>query len=357
MVEQLWQAVPGGSGTYIRELAQHLRAEVDVVGLSAWHTEAPPSDWQVQIPVRRMALPRTPLYEAWQRTPVPRAEWVIRGADVVHATTWAVPRTRRPLIVTVHDLAFLEDPAHFSARGVRFFRRALTRTLAEAAAIIVPSAATRAECLAVGFAPDQIHVIAHGSRPIVARPVSVRDFATRYGIEGPYVLWVGTREPRKNLSTVLTAWPAVADALPDATLVLVGPSGWGADETMSATQARADVRVLGHLSRDELAAAYVGARAFCFPSLREGFGLPVLEAMSAGLPVVTSAGTACAEVAGDAAVLVDPLDAGALAHGLVRACSEDHDSMSVRSRRRAGEFTWERTALRTADVYRSAARS
>lgn len=356
MVEQLWQPVPGGSGTYIRELAQHLVPRTSVIGVAAGHVHPAGRDWAVDGPVRHVPLPRELLYEAWQRVPWPRVEWTVPAADVVHATTWAVPRTRRPLVVTVHDLAFLAEPEHFSPHGVRFFRRALDRTLAEATAVIVPSEASRTECISVGFAPERLHVVPHGGRRPATSAASVRQFADRHGIDGPYVLWVGTREPRKNLATVLKAWPAVADALPGTTLVLVGPSGWGPDEALTGSARRDDVRVLGHVSRAELDAAYAGARAFCFPSIREGFGLPVLEAMSSGVPVVTSAGTACAEVAGDAGILVEPLDADQVAHGVVRACTDEHDVLSDRSRLRASLFTWQDTAARTAAVYRSSAR-
>ena len=131
-VEQCWQRVPGGSASYIVELAAALvaRSDVEPVGLAAPHRHRPDPDFELAIRVRSLGLPRAALYRLWNRTPFPRPEWTVQRLDVIHATTWAIPRTALPLVVTVHDLAFLRDPAHFTPRGVRFFTRALERTRA-----------------------------------------------------------------------------------------------------------------------------------------------------------------------------------------------------------------------------------
>lgn len=350
-VEQLWQRVPGGSGTYVRALASHLPDLTHVTGLAAWHRTARPAGLDPRVDVRRAPLPRRALYEAWQRLGTPRAEHQAPGARVVHATTWAVPPTRRPLVVTVHDLAFLDDPSHFTAHGVAFFRRALQTVRSRADAVVVPSHDTAAACLRAGIDAARVHVVPHGTdvRPVATGVVA--EVTHRLGLARPYVLWVGTREPRKNLSVVLRAYArARADLGTD--LVLVGPRGWGDDGTAGD---HPGVHLLGEVSRTDLAALFTGARAFCFPSLREGFGLPVLEAMSAGIPVVTSAGTACAEVAGDAGVLVDPLDPDAVAGGLVRATGSEHDTLAAASTARAAGFSWSVAARATADVYAAVA--
>jgi glycosyltransferase involved in cell wall biosynthesis len=356
-VEQLWQPVPGGSGTYIVELARELADDptLDVVGISAHHRAPAPADWAPPVPVRSSRLPRRALYEAWQHLPGPLAESIAGRADVVHATTWAVPATRRPMAVTVHDVAFLHDPAHFTGRGNTFFRRALERVRGNDAAIIVPSQATADDCLQVGLPSTRITVVPHGVRVGRPDPQTVLEFRSRSGLNREYVLWCGTIEPRKNLSTLLTAFADAAVDLPDVDLVLVGPAGWGALPPVPSSLSPDRVHVLGHLSRADLDAAYAGAAAFCFPSLREGFGLPVLEAMQHGLPVVTSRGTACAEVGGDAALLVDPLDATEVARALVTAVRERAD-LSARSRSRAAGFTWREAAARTAEVYRDLTR-
>lgn len=354
-VEQLWQPVPGGSGTYIRELlAEYARMpEVSVTGLSAWHGAADLASGAPGVPVRRLPLPRPALYAAWERARRPRAG---RRADVVHATTWAVPGSRVPLVVTVHDLAFLHDPDHFTPRGVRFFRRALEITRAEATAVIVPSQATRADCVAAGIAEDRLHVVPHGVRPPTTTAADVAAFAERHGLRRPYVLWAGTREPRKNLPTLVGAFARLLAEGADLDLVLVGPQGWGPEQAPLRGPDAEHVHLLGHLPTDQLAAAYAGALVFAYPSLREGYGLPVTEAMAHGTAVVTSRGTSTEEVAGGAAVLVDPRDEADVARGLREAVEPGANArLRQLSTARAVELDWSVTAHATAAVLGRAA--
>nr|WP_297424209.1 glycosyltransferase family 1 protein [uncultured Actinotalea sp.] len=351
-VEQCWQPVPGGSGTYVVELGRELGLlpDVRVRGLAARHDGPPPADWTLDFPVDHAPLPRTALYEAWNRLRLPRAEHVLGDVDLVHAATWAVPPTRRPLVVTVHDLAFLDDPSHFTRRGNAFFRSSLARVVREAAAVIAPSRATADACLAVGLDARRTHVVPHGARVPAVTTDDVARFSARYGLDRPYVLWCGTLEPRKNLPTLLAAYERSGLHDDGTDLVLVGPQGWGDGAPASWG---AGVRHLGPLSRPDLHAAYAGARAFAFPSVREGFGLPVLEAMTHAVPVVTGAGTACAEVAGDAALLVPVLDVDAWATALRAATGAAHDELTAASRERSRAFSWATAARQTLDVYRS----
>ena len=355
-VEQLWQRVPGGSGTYVARITQALqsRDDVEVTGISARHAAPPPPDWPLDVPVRAVPLPRRALYDAWQLARAPRAEWVVPGSQVVHATTWAVPPTRLPLVVTVHDLAFLHDASHFTLRGNRYFRRSLDDVRRHADAVVVPSRATADECVAAGIDVARVHVVPHGVDAVRPDPAAVSAWRARLGLARPYVLWCGTVEPRKNLATLLQAFAAMRGVPAD--LVLVGPPGWGDVPVHPQGLDPRRVHALGHVSREDLATAYAGAAAFCFPSLREGFGLPVLEAMAHGVPVVTSAGTACAEVAGDAGLLVEPTDVDGMARAL-EAAVEDDGTMAAASRARAAAFTWSEAAARTAEVYRSVAGS
>lgn len=353
-VEQLWQPVPGGSGTYVVELAAALAgAGADVVGIAAAHRGEPPADLHLAVPVRHAPLPRRLLYDAWNHLRVPRAEHLVRDADVVHATTWAVPPTRRPLVVTVHDVAFLRDPGHFTPRGVRFFTRALDRTRDLADVVVVPSEATATDCVAAGIDRSRVAVVPHGVRVATPAPELVGDFRGAHGLARPYVLWTGTREPRKNLAGLLAAFSLVAEADPDLDLVLVGPAGWGDDADVPPS-VRARVHHLGRLAWPDLQLAYAGARAFCFPSLWEGFGMPVLEAMAHGVPVVTSAGTSMAEVAEGAALLVDPRDPGELAAAIDRAAGPDHDALGAAGLAVAARATWATAAHRTLAAYERA---
>jgi glycosyltransferase involved in cell wall biosynthesis len=352
-VEQCWQPVPGGSGTYIRELAREYAGmpDLSVTGLTALHRRSDPRPEGLELPLRRSPLPRTALYEVWQRARLPHAG---RGHDVVHATTWAIPGRRLPLAVTVHDLAFRDDPGHFTSRGVRFFQRGLEIVRAEADAVIVPSHVTHDDCVKAGIPIDRLHVIPHGVRPTTTTPAQVAEFRERFGLHRPYLLWAGTREPRKNLPALLSSFGRVLAAGADLDLVLAGPEGWGAERERVTGTAQERVRLLGRLSAPDLQAAYAGALVFCYPSLREGYGMPVTEAMAHGTPVVTSRGTATEEAAGGAALLVDPWDEADLARALLEASEESRQpAMRAGSARRAAELSWTASARSTAAVLRS----
>lgn len=355
-VEQLWQPVPGGSGSYIRELVAALPgAGVRPRGVAARGD----GDAGLGIPVAHAPLPRPALYEAWSRLRRPRAD--PRGdAAVVHATTWAVPGHRAPLVVTVHDLAFLRDPGHFTPRGNQFFRRALEITRGEAARVVVPSAATRDDCVAAGIEADRVDVVPHGVRALPVTDADRAGWRDRHGVHRPYVLWCGTLEPRKNLPGLVEAYARAAAATPDfPDLVLVGPAGWGdaareVDRALATLPAGA-VHLLGRLSEADLHAAYAGATAFAFPSLWEGFGMPVLEAMAHGVPVVTSAGSSMAEFTGDAGVLADPADPDALAAALTTVVTEAPAARAAAARRIAAGRTWAASAAGHAAAYAAAA--
>lgn len=359
-VEQCWQRVPGGSGTYVAALTEALagRTDLDLVGLAARHAEGVEPRPAPSGPVRHSPLPRIALYEAWNRLRRPLAESTTGAVDVVHATTWALPGHRAPLVVTVHDLAFLRDPAHFTRRGNSYFRRALDLVRAEAAQVVVPSAMTARDCADAGIDRSRVTVVPHGVR---AREVSEAErvaWRRRYGVDRPYVLWCGTLEPRKNVDRLVAAFAAArAAGTLDADLVLVGPSGWGDAENRVADALThvppGSVHLLGRLSDDDLQVAYSGATCFAFPSLWEGFGMPVLEAMAHGVPVVTSAGSAMAEFAGEVGWTVDPTDVDAIAAGLVAAATSG--TAGPESARVAARYTWSAAAEGHAEVYRRAA--
>lgn len=363
VVEQLWQPVPGGSGTYVRELTRALleRPDVAPVGVTARHRGPAEPSWApaAGLPLVTSALPRPALYEAWTRARRPRT-WRRAGAgavDLVHATTWAVPPRGPGLVVTVHDLAFERSPEHFTPRGVAFFRRALDVVRAEADAVIAVSATTRDDCVAAGIDPSLVHVVHHGVSVPPVSQAAVAEVRARVGGR-PYVLWAGTLEPRKNVAGLVRAFARLVDDH-DLDLVLVGPSGWGEEHeaTRRAVEAlpAGRVHVLGRLTTEALHAAYRGARAVCFPSFWEGFGMPVLEAMAHGVPVVTSAGTSMAEVGGPGgAVLVDPRDDAAIAAGIEHAVGPEHDALAARAAAHAATFTWRRCAEETVAVYRGA---
>ena len=358
VVEQLWQPVPGGSGTYVRELANGLHAygAAHVRGIKARGSSEARRGLDPGIPISRSVLPRAALYEAWRRTRRPRVPgW--RDVDVVHATTWAIPPPSAPLVVTVHDLAFLREPEHFTAHGAAYFRQALRITQNEASAVIVPSAATAKDCVDAGIDRDRIQVVQHGIPTASVADGEVAAFRLRNGLDRPYLLWVGTLEPRKNLRALLEAYSLIRSEGTDLDLVLVGPQGWGEtgnDVRVAVERLGADrVHRLGLVSREDLQAAYAGARAFCFPSVWEGFGLPVLEAQAHGTPVVTSRGTSMEEICGPSALAVDPHDVASLAEALLLASGPRHDELSSSGRTNSARFTWEAAVAATAHVYQN----
>jgi glycosyltransferase involved in cell wall biosynthesis len=309
-----------------------------------------------------MTLPRLALYDSWHRLRRPAVERVTGPVDVIHATGMAVPPRSVPLVVTVHDLAFRRFPELFTSRGLRFFEASLAITIAEADVVVCPSEATRTDVVSAGVSQDRVRVIGWGvdSRPVDEPTVDRVRRAWR--LDGPYVLAVGTIEPRKNLGRLVEAFaridqsPAGRDAR-DLDLVIVGPGGWNEAQgdlaaSISSAGLSGRVRVLGFVPGADLRALYAGAEAMAYPSLFEGFGLPVLESMAQGTPVVTSSGTATEELvaSGRGGLVVDPLDVDAIAAGLVEALDDD-GTMGEQARTAAGRYAWSDTASALSELY------
>lgn len=313
---QLDQPVPGGIGRYIEGLLRHLpEAGIEVVPFAG-------SPWR---------------YRAWHGVRRPRVR-LHPAPDLVHAPSLAVPPPGgRPLVVTVHDLAF----SFLSPRGRAFHLRGLTLAKEEAGAVVVPSRATAAELLATGFDPVRIHVVPHGiDPPAEPAPNEVAVRLERLGVAAPYVLFVGTIEPRKGLDVLAAAHAALRADHPDLRLVVAGPPGWGEVPGLD----RPGVVLLGRVEEADLDALYRGAALLALPSRAEGFGLPALEAMARGCPVVVSAAGALPEVVGDAGAVVAAGDthADVLASALATLLGREalREDLAERGRRRAAGFTW-----------------
>ena len=348
-LEQCWHEVPGGTASSALETVRALqrRPDVEVLGVAARHDALPPAPWTPPAHVYQLPLPRIALYEAWHDLRWPRVQRATGPVDVIHATTLAIPPKSAPLVVTVHDLAFLHQPEHFTRHGMRFFRRGLSLARSKADVVLVPSNSTFTDCVEAGFDSSRLRLVPHGVSVPALTPEQVKKFVAARGLPDRYVLWCGTIEPRKNVPTLLRAFELFRKQEPDVELVLVGPSGWGDVDVGS----RDGVHLLGFLAAEQLHAAYAGATAFCYPSLREGFGMPVLEAMAHGVPVVTSAGTSMAEFTEGAGILVDPLDVEALADALQQAAGARHNELSAASRARAAEYSWDHAAALTVAAY------
>ncbi len=345
-LEQCWHPVPGGTAVATLALARALLATgaVDVLGVAGRHRHPPRAEFQPPVPVHQLALARPWLYETWNRFEWPPVERATGPVDVCHSTTAIPAPTRAAHVVTVHDVAFVHTPERFTAHGVRTMRAGLERCRA-ADVVLCPSSATAADLAELGFDPEWVRVVPWGVTVAVAGADAISRVRAAYTLPERFVLFVGTVEPRKNLARLADAVAAVEPGLP---LVVAGADGWGAADVEGS-----HVRFLGFVPDADLAALYGAADVFAYPSLQEGFGLPVAEAMAAGVPVVTSAGGATAEVAGDAAVLVDPHSTESIAAG-IRTALADPEPWRQRGPARAAGLTWERAAAATVDAYRAA---
>ncbi len=273
----------------------------------------------------------------WYPLVLPRRAREAR-VDVLHCPTFRGPLRPPacPLVVTVHDLAVLRHPETFNLWTRQYSRLCVSRVARAARLVIAVSEHTKRDVVELlGVTEERIRVVPNGVGEAFSPEGPAED--------GDYVLAVGTVEPRKNLARLSEATRRLG-----VELRVVGAKGWGHVEL------GAGVRRLGRVSDDELARLYRGARCLAYPSLYEGFGIPILEAMASGTPVVTSRGGATEEVAGAAAILVDPRDTAAIAAGIDEAAARRAELVPA-GLERAREFSWAVTARRTVEAYREAA--
>jgi glycosyltransferase involved in cell wall biosynthesis len=339
---------------------------------------AAPSGPRVRVGRRR--APARLLQAAWSRLPWPPVEWLSGPVDVFHATNFTAPPTRRAAtVVTIHDLTYLRYPEMVTDASARY-RDLVPRALRRGAVVATPTAAVATEVAdEYGLSPDRLVVTPLGVGDIwrQAAPPDPAWLATR-GLPERYLLFVGNREPRKNLGTLLAAYRQLLASVPrvvgmetgptvgegigmttaDTTvppLVLVGPPGWG--EALDTAGLPPDaVRTPGYLPEPDLARVVAGAAALVNPSWYEGFGLPALEALACGTPVVASDLPAHREVLGDQARLFPPDDPDALAAAIAATLDDQTADEAARAgrRTRAAGFTWENCATATLSAYRRA---
>jgi glycosyltransferase involved in cell wall biosynthesis len=350
----------GGAGRYVLALAAELAARDDVA-LTVVCRAGDSARWPGPV-VAGAPVPR-PARLVWEQTGLPL---LVRrlAVDVHHGPHYTMPLAARcPGVVTVHDLSFFTHPEWHQRAKVAFFTAAIRLSARRASALVAVSEATAGLLAELVRPTAPVHVIAHGVDHDRFRPGDGDGDGVvlgRLGVHPPYVIFLGTIEPRKDVPTLVRAFDQLAGDHPDLTLVLAGARGWGVEAVDAAVAAAAHgdrIRALGFVAEDDIPALLRAAAVVAYPSLEEGFGLPVLEALACGAPVVTTSGTVMEEVAAGAAVLARPGDADSLAEALAAALSGHGGA----ERRRLGlavaaRHTWAASAAAHVEVYRSVMR-
>ncbi len=361
-IDQLWFQAPGGIGTYIRSLVPALARQDPSLDVRLFHarfgSREPPERWVRDFWVEELAGSIKTLYPSWDLAARPPLPSSLQSADVVHATNPAAIPPAAPgqkLVVTVHDLAFKHYPEMFERSWRYLYELGLRAAVRRADAIVTPSRNTAEDVLSrTKVDPAKLHVV-----PLAAsleiEPADPELTLARLKVPEPFVLFVGTLEPRKNLVRLIRAYRRVAaTGLPHA-LVLAGALGWHHDALMReiALEGPGDIALTGLLPSEDLDALYRSADVFVYPSLYEGFGLPVIEAMARGIPTVASSASSLPEVGGDAVLWVNPRSVREIAHAIETVLTDLDlaERLSIQGRRRAERFSWDETARMTLQVY------
>jgi len=325
-IHHLWRAAQDEDIRAFPYLHDFGRLDHERSALSAWQT-----------------LPRIAMVQLLKAAGSPLLDWTIQGSDLFHASNQVrcAPRHAK-LTATVHDLTCWLMPQFHTGGNIRADREFADRILRCADGLIAVSENTRQDAIRLlGISPERITTIYSGvtEEYFMAKPVR-RD--------RPYALYVGTIEPRKNLDMLLNAWRSLSpDLRREFDLVVAGPKGWGSEATFE--RVRAESTYLGYVPEADLPGLVAGAALFVYPSLYEGFGFPVVQAMAAGVPVLTSNNSCLPEIAGDAALLIDPHSEAEIAGGVTRLLQSEslRLELAARGRVRAQEYNWKTCAVQS----------
>jgi glycosyltransferase involved in cell wall biosynthesis len=358
-------ARPVGAGVYTIALARGLGRRDDI----ELHLVARTNDarWEVLTPdatVHPVAPAGRPARLAWEQVRAPGVASAVM-ADVWHGPHYTLPlRARVPTVVTVHDLTFFDHPDWHERSKVAYFRRMIRAATARADVVVCVSEHTADRLQEVCAPRGEIIVAPHGVDHERFTPTAGpgdRGALERYGITPPFIASAGTIEPRKDLPTLVRAFSRIAPARDSVRLVLAGGDGWGTAvvrDAIAGSGVAAHVLRPGYIDDDALVALFRGAEAVVYPSLEEGFGLNVLEALACGTPLVTTCGSAIEEVVDGAALLFEPGDDRACAAALEQVL--DDPALAARLREsglaRAAEYTWDRSVSGHVDAYQRAAK-
>ena len=354
----------------INRVLQHLLAELPAVpGDERYLVYAPFSEAnrrllarpRVRTRLTRLPVDRPPVRIAWEQTVLP-VELVREGADLLHALGFVSPVAwRGKSVVTVYDLSFLRFPEVYNRANRMYLSTFTPPSLRRADRVITISEDARRDVVELcGVAPERVTsiLLAADERFRPAPPEAVAAFRRRQGLAERFVLYQGTLQPRKNVETLVRAYALLrSQGSDDHQLVLAGPRGWQYEPIFELTQRLGledSVRFPGFVPDDDLPLWYSSAAVFAFPSRYEGFGLPLLEAMACGAPVVSSNASSLPEVVGDAGLMVDPSDVEGLCSALRQILEDEplRQALSVTGRARARTFSWRRVAAETVQVYR-----
>ncbi|MBP7768626.1 glycosyltransferase family 4 protein [Candidatus Woesebacteria bacterium] len=296
----------------------------------------------------------------WNKIGYPKLRSVLPNIDVFHSWDWLQPPdTDLPLVSTIHDMAILRYPETAHPKIKAMHEQSWKILKKHNAHIIAVSRATKNDIVQfLGIPEDHVHVI-HEALPIemqqVAEGITEEQeeiLVKKMELNRPYILFVGTREPRKNLARLIEAWLPLQDTVD---LLIAGEKGW--DDTENTFNNTPHLRFLGRVSDQQLSVLYTHAKLFAFPSLYEGFGLPILEAFYHGTPVVTSAISSMPEIAGNAAELVDPLSVLSIRQGIETILNESEAAAQIRTQKmiiRQHMFNWQKVTAETISVYEKA---
>jgi glycosyltransferase involved in cell wall biosynthesis len=353
----------GGNETYATNLIEAL-AEIDSVNRYTLYVtknaaiERFADRWpNVEL---RQTLPHTPLV----RIPVTLSlELRRRPVDILHVQYTSPPFTPCPVVNTIHDLSFEHLPETFKRRSWRQMRLTIRRSAQTATQIITDSNFSREDILRTyKLSPDRVTatpLAASGKFKPVEDPSEIRRVRQRYGIDGDYILTVGSIQPRKNLPRLISAFAALCREgaiRPLPTLVIVGKRGWLYEETLHAaenSQVKEQILFTDYVPESDLSALYTGATCFVYPSYFEGFGIPPLEAMRCGTPTITGNRTCFPEIIADGGLMIDPFDERAMLEAILQVLSDSNLRADLRKKgiKRASLFDWKETARQTLSVY------
>jgi len=378
-------------GNYCLNLLKAL-LELDSLDISGFAASARKLDlFALGTPLRHrhLPIPTRAMYMIWSVLGVPRVDSLLGGVDVYHATNYFLPPVRNAKrVLTIHDITFKKHPELCSPKIVGPFSSKVAGFAKKADAVIADSESTRRDIIdLLGVNAERVHTV-HLAVDDALQPVpkeeARREVGKKFGLHHPYMIFVSTIEPRKNVPGLIQAFRRIKAEFPHR-LVLVGKPGWNMEEfekvslleslgagtdtpesvsdaieklssaTSESGHKRSRIERLGFVAQSDLSLLYSAADALVFPSFYEGFGLPVLEAMTCGCPVITANNSSLPEVAGDAAEYCDANDVDSIANAMRRVLSDSalRDQMVQRGFVQAAKFSWRKAAEQTAAIYRS----